>query len=194
MQKQIDSEREQKFLYLAKTASRIIDAELVEKINSPKDITSDSFLELSEQMKKILGADESEQNMGISVYVYKKLKNIYCVTDANAYDFLFPYTMNSEYYETFNSGVVKVSKYVDQNGKWLAATAPLRGINGEISSLVEISQPIEIVEESDAKTKNFLFKTSLIVTGVFSIMIIASVFIVNMLRKKIKRTHPGSII
>jgi hypothetical protein len=25
-------------------------------------------------------------------------------------------------------------------------------------------------------------------------MIIASVFIVNMLRKKIKRTHPGSII
>ncbi len=191
MQKQIDQERDQKFLYLAKTASRIIDADLVNEIKSPKDISSDSFIKLSEQMKKVLGADESDQNMGISVYVYKKLKNVYCVIDADAYDFLFPYSMNSEYYETFNEGAVKVTKYVDENGKWLASTAPLRGKNGEVSALVEISQPIEFIEESELKIKSFLFRTSLIFTGVFVVIIMALSYSVVYFRKKTGKKHHG---
>ncbi len=191
MQKQIDYERDQKFLYLAKTASRIIDAGLVDDIKSPKDITSDSFLKLSEQMKKILGTDESDQNMGVSVYIYKKLKNVYCVIDADAYDFLYPYSMNSGYYETLNEGAVKVTKYVDENGKWLAATAPLRGKNGEVSALVEISQPIEFIEESELEIKSFLFRTSLVFTGVFVIIIVALSYSVGYFRKKISKTHHG---
>jgi len=191
MQKQISYERGQKFIYLAKTASRIIDADLVNDIKSPKDISSDSFLKLSEQMKKILGTDESEQNMGMSVYVYKKLKNVYCVIDANAYDFLYPYSMNSEYYETLNEGTVKVTKYVDENGKWLAATAPLRGKNGEISALVEISQPIEFIEESDLKIKSFLFKSSLFFTGVFALIIVILSYSLFLFRRKMISHHFG---
>ncbi|MBP8084013.1 MAG: hypothetical protein KAZ87_12505 [Spirochaetes bacterium] len=191
LQKQINYEREQKFLFLAKAASRIIDADLVLDIKSPKDISSDSFQKLSDQMKKVIGFEESELNLELTVYVYKKLKNVYCVIDANAYDFLFPYSMNNGYHQTLDEGTVKINKYVDENGKWLTATAPLRGKNGEISSLVEISQPIEIVEESDNDIKIFLFRTSLIFTGVFALSVIIVFYSVYLFRKKFTKNYSG---
>lgn len=193
LQTEISREYESKLLNVAQIASNLISGDNLDKLDSLDDIDSTEFRKLSEQMNIIMDSGHLNSEPGLDMYIYKKLKFVYCVTNKDGFDFLFPYTFYEGYAETESKGTVKINNYSDENGEWLTATSPVKNSRGDISGVIEIGQSLEVTKEKEQANRKTTMRIMFLGWIIFTLIIGISYAAVHLIRtEKSKSTEFSS--
>jgi len=162
---------------LAELSAQLVDGDAIENITSIKDVYSDSYQQLINQVKKIDGNNAAPWNKNYYAALFKGGNFEYCLMLSSEGINLFrPAEFLEGYdYDYFMQGNPIGGIYSLDDGDWAFALAPVYNSAGEIAGLLEIGLDMTAYEASNAKLKRdiaFIVSTvCLVILLVLGIMI-----------------------
>ncbi len=164
---------EDEFFILAQWGASAINGDNLQAIDSLKDINGEPYSVLKKEMKAIVNDNNDKWNEGLSVYVYKEINGVFYISDSIGYDFLYPYKVPDAYADAYEAGDIRVVRYFDETGEWMAGVSPIKNTRGEAVGLLEVSEEMNVARE----TEN-LFNRDLLLGTVVSVVAFMLIFIV----------------
>ena len=190
----------QRLIAMAHSGSLIINAGDIENVKTRMDFNSRNYLNLHEQMDKILNDNKDEWNVKFTICIYKMKNGILHMLCDSQYNFSvmepYPYT-TMQHYDSYRTGRTGIANYADQYGEYRVGLAPVKNHRGETIALLEI-----VADYSNLKELDEMFVTSLIkgivatLAFYFSILSLLSYFMlvsIRVLRNIVKKITAGDL-
>ncbi|MCL2806171.1 MAG: HAMP domain-containing protein [Treponema sp.] len=165
-------------------ASKLVDGDDIDKINSIKDIHGNEYKKLSKIIKEIVGYNADPWNRGFYAAIYKGDNFEYIVVISSEEMNLFrpDEMLDEEDYEIFMKGQ-PVAMILDlYTGTWAFANAPIYNSKGEISAMFEVGLDMTGYEIGNAKLKR---QVAIIVSVVCIIILLALSVLVSTIVKQL---------
>lgn len=170
---------------LAANGKYLIDGDMLEKINSPRDYRDEPYSKIKEQLNEVFPRVSNEYD-GLYNTIYRYMNgNIYVVMDDDDSVTMFQPIEPTESDElVIANGTVALGELADESGNWLFALGPIYNSKGELVGIYETGKDMVSITSSNMALLKEIIKIVLWISLVLGVVItIMTVYFLSSIRK-----------
>ncbi|SFS59966.1 adenylate/guanylate cyclase domain-containing protein [Paenibacillus sp. BC26] len=182
----MEEEMKRELSVLAQSGKYIIDGDRLEKLTSPNDFMSADYQEIKKRMNVLFQHDNSIDRRGLysTVYKYENGKLYIIADDDDGVNMFKPFPLSEDNLPVVEQGQVMSGSWVDANGQWTYAIAPVYNSKGDIVGIYETGRDLNVLRAENATINQTIFKNITIITVlILLVFMLSSYFLLASLRK-----------
>ena len=165
-----DEETRATLTFIATLGSQTIDGTLAAALTKASDFQSPPLLKLEQQINDLIHAGTGFANQSIHAVVWKYSgDDFFSLTQADPpLGVMYPFSRATrEHYSTARGAQMQFTRYAGEYGSLVSALAPLKGLSGEVTSVLEVFHYDDASREMFSSYTDNLFKGAF-----FSVMLV----------------------
>ncbi len=137
---------------------------------------------------RLVNVNEDPWNSDVYDYLYRKEGESWWVIGSYDYIELYPY-VKSEFERVIASGEPAYLRYEDIYGRWLSAFSPVRGMDGSVLAILEVTMSADVLDEANS---SFAMRGIAGGVGIIGVFLVVFVAFTAMLLRSIRSIKAGA--
>lgn len=170
---------------LAANGKYLIDGDMLQQINSPRDYRGSAYATIKEQLNEVFPRSRSDHD-GLYNTIYRYMNGqIYVVMDDDDSVTMFqPIEPTESDKLVIERGTVELGELSDETGNWLFALGPIYNSSGELVGIYETGKDMVAITSSNIALLHDIIKIVLWISLVLGIVItIMTIYFLSSIRK-----------
>lgn len=149
---------------------------------------SPAYASVMDVIDRLINVNEDPWNSNVYDYFYRKEGDSWWVVGSYDYLELYPY-VKSEFERVIATGEPAYLRYEDIYGEWLSAFSPVRGSNGMVVAIFEVTMSADVLDEASA---SFAWRSTAGGVGIIVGFLVVFVAFTAMLLRSIRSMKAGA--